>query len=163
MKLFKLLFAVSLLALNINAASTAIISNQVATNAVIVNGGALLDNVVLYSTNTTPTIVYFYDGAITNVTAAWTNYTAYSTNQTYSYITSGGTTNLQTNTTWYVIANPRAAATNNTTPMLTLVVPGSGTGQTLNFTPPIPQIFAQRITVSNNLAGLSGVITYRVR
>jgi hypothetical protein len=157
-KLLINLFAAVALIVNVSAATTAI-ANQAATNAVIVNAPLVLDSITLYSTNTTPTIVYLFDGAITNVTAAWTNYTTYTTNQTYSYINSLGTTNLQTNTTLYVQANAHAAATNNSTPLASFVVPASG--GLVTFTPPIPLTFASKLTLSNNLIGVSGVVSYR--
>lgn len=141
------------------SAATSVISNQSATNAVIVNDSIVLDGITLYSTNATPTIVYIFDGDISVVTAAWTNYTSYATNQVYEYITSLGTTNTSTNSYLYVSAVAHAAATNTAVPLATIVVPANSI--TTTFAPPIPLTFASKLTLSNNLTGLSGVVSYR--
>lgn len=143
--------------------ATAVVSNQTATNAVVVATAGVLDSIQLYSTNVTPTIVRFYDGAITNVTAAYTNYLTYTTNIVTEYVTTLGTTNLLTNNVTYNVANVVAAATNNSTAFLTLVVPGSANGQVLNYTAPIPFVFRSNLTLSNDLTGVSGVVTYRTQ
>jgi hypothetical protein len=157
--LLKNIILVAAFALNVNAASTAIISNQEATNAVVVNEPLVLDSITLFSTNAAPTIVYLYDGGITYTRSAWTNYVTYPTNQTYTYITSGGTTNTYTASSLYVSATVQAAGTFAATPMVTLVVPANG--GLVSFTPPIPLVFATKLTLSNSLTGVSGTVSYR--
>lgn len=142
-------------------AATATIDNQVATNAVIVDDNIVLDSVTLYTTNTTPTLVYIYDGAIEKITGAYTNYTTYITNRVSSYITSLGTTNLHTNSVLFVQSQANAAATNAATPVISIVVPANS--EVYTFTPTTPMVFSSNLTISNNLAGVSGIVSYRTQ
>lgn len=142
-------------------AATAVVSNQSAGASAVVATPAVLDSITLFTTNATPTIVYLYDGAVTNVTGLTTNYITYTTNIVTSYITSLGTTNLHTNNVLYNVAQVNAAATNISTPIYTLVVPASGA--LVTYTPPSPLVFTTKITLSNNLTGVSGVISYRLQ
>lgn len=155
--LFSLLAAVSLSSYG----ATAIVDNLEATNTVVVSTPLVLDSITLYSTNTVPTVVRLIDGDLTTVTAAWTNYTTYTTNLVREYVNTLGTTNTTTNSLLYVQAEPHAAATNATTPIATIVVPANG--EVLTFTPTIPIIFTDQLNLSNNLAGVSGVISYRTQ
>jgi hypothetical protein len=132
-------------------------SNLAATNTAVITTPLVLEQMTLFSTNTTPTLVFLYDGAITNVTAAYTNYIQYPTNVVTTYTNTTGTTNTLTNRVEYTLAVANAAATNNSSPIRSLVVPASGSVTV--FTETIP--FAQKLTISNNLAGLSAVIRYR--
>jgi hypothetical protein len=133
-------------------------NNLAAGNHFLISGANVLQSLVLSTTNDTPTQVLVYDGAITNITAAWTNWTSYTTNVVYSYLTSTGTTNTVTNTVVFPVINPHAAATNNTVPIIAGVV----TKQTpFVLTPPGGTIFTSRVTLSNNAAGVNAIVLYR--
>lgn len=138
-------------------ADVAVGSNVVATNTVVVNAAAILQNITLFSTNNVPTIVRLLDGNLTTVTGAYTNYIEYSTNVVSSYITTTGVTNIMTNTVLVMIPSSHAAATNNTTAKMTLVVPANNVPITFSSV----TIFNNKINLSNNLAGLSYVLQYR--
>lgn len=141
--------------------ATAVVDNLEATNTVVISTPLVLDSITLYSTNATPTIVRLIDGDLTTVTAAWTNYITYQTNLVRTYINTLGTTNITTNSLQYVQLEPHAAATNATTPILTIVVPADG--GMVTFEPPSPIVFTSKLNLSNNLMGVSGIVSYRTQ
>lgn len=118
----------------------------------------VLTHLTLFTTNTVATIVYLYDGFYTTTNNGYTNYTSYTTNQITIYTNSAGLTNTWTNT---VIASAAHAVAANagavTLPLAVLVVPPSPGVLDINK----DLVFANRLTLSNTLMGLSGVITYR--
>lgn len=135
-------------------------NNLAASNHFLLTGGKYVESLTFTTTNTTgSTLVYLYDGAITNVTGAWTNYVTYTTNVVDTYISILGTTNIMTNTVVWNAASTHAAATNNTSPSFVIAVNPATLGPTTyRFTTPLP--FLSRVTLSNSLAGLNAVISY---
>lgn len=134
-------------------------SNLVATNTAVVATPVIVSSVTVFSTNTVPTLVRLYDGALTNVTSAYTNYTTYTTNLIVNYVTTSGITNKYTNDVIWRSPNVVAAATNNTTPTVSFVAPAANVPLTITG----PWIFGKSVTLSNNLAGLSVIMTYRTQ
>jgi hypothetical protein len=148
------------LAVSVSQAAFFATNNLTAASHAITSRGVVVQSLTLYSTNTVPTLFYLFDGAITNVTAAFTNYTAYTTNEVDTIVsTTTGVTNLFTNTVIKYLATAVAAATNNTTPRVTIVVPASNVPVEYVFNP--QESFAQYVTASNNLTGLSFIMRYR--
>lgn len=145
--------------------SVYVTNNMAASATTIISKSIDVGQLTFWTTNTSTTLVYLYDGAITNVTAAYTNYTTYSTNIVSNYVTTTGTTNSLTNHVIYNAAVAVAAATNNSSPYVTIVVPGSlianAAGQFVTYTPPTELVFRNKLTLSNSAAGLNGVISYR--
>lgn len=137
--------------------ATALISNQAATNATAVSTPAVVQTVQLYSTNTSPTLFYLYDGSLTVTNGAYTNFTSAIGTKVETYIGANGLTNTWTNTVITITANPVAEATAARTPLAALVVPANNVPVTYTLNQP----FTFSVITSNNLAGLSGVITYR--
>jgi hypothetical protein len=136
-------------------------TNLAATNTVAVNSPALLESIILTSTNTLPTLVQLFDGNLTYTTGAYTNYISYTTNVVSTYISVLGTTNTMTNTVLWNQLDPHAAATNNRTASLALMVnPASQAAVT--YTPPTAIVFSSKINLSNNLAGVNVVLRYRL-
>lgn len=155
--LFGLVLAVSLVSAKAEYFAT---NNLSASNHFVLAKGAVLQTLTLYSTNTVPTVVRLYDGAITNITSAFTNYVVYTTNEVTTVTsTTTGVTNSFTNTVVKYTAQAVAAATNNNTPRVTIVVPASNVPVEYVFNP--NELFSSRLTVSNDLTGLSFVLRYR--
>lgn len=134
-------------------------SNLTATNTVIITNACVATSFTFFSTNATPTIVRLFDGDLTYVTGAYTNYTAASTSKVTSFVTVNGTTNLSTNTVIQLTASAHAAATNTLVPIAVFVVPAANVPITIE--PDSGIAFASKLNLSNNLAGLSYVISYR--
>lgn len=136
-------------------------SNLVATNTAVLTTGAVITSLSVWSTNNSTTIVYLYDGYALATNTAWTNYTTVVTNQVVSYVTTTGVTNAMTNTVIKTIANPHAAGAVVATPVVTLAVPGAPSSGTAILTFDEPFSVANRLTLSNSLAGLSYIVNYR--
>ena len=152
-----ILFVLALMTVSVNA-GTYVGANLSAGDTAVIAQPTVVTRMTFYSTNATPTIVRLYDGAITNVTGLYTNWTSYVTNEVSTYVNTTGTTNTQTNTVIKALASIVSAATNNMSPILTLVVPASNEPLVFD-SRSIP--FAQKVTLSNNLTGLSAIIDYR--
>lgn len=114
-------------------------------------------SITLFSTNTAATLVYLFDGYLIRTNAAYTNYTAALSDVVSTVITSSGSTNLFTNSVWTTSANAVAAANVAATPLASIVVPPNSDPVTYQ----IPYTFTKFLNVSNNLAGLSFVLSYR--
>jgi hypothetical protein len=156
----KLLLGLALtFCLNANAQSFFATNNLTAGAHTVFTTGKILESLTLYSTNTLPTLVYLYDGAITNVTGVFTNYTVYTTNVVSTVVTTAGITNTYTNVMLRYVPATVAAATNNALPRYTLVVPPSSEVLTYALSPFAS--VAKGLTVSNALTGLSFVLQYR--
>lgn len=141
-------------------AGTYVTNNMGVATATPSTTPVVLQSLTLYSTNTVPTIVYFYDGWYTTTNNGYTNYVTYVTNQTVLYTNTMGITNTYTNTVIATAANAVAANTGAVSlPILTVVVPANNVLLTL--TKDI--VFGQRMTFSNTLVGLSGMIQYRTQ
>lgn len=136
-------------------------SNLAATNTAVITSGAVVMSLTVWSTNTSTTIVYLYDGYALATNSAWTNYTTVVTNQIYANVTTTGVTNNYTNTVIKTIANPHAAGSVVATPVVTLAVPGAPSSGTALLTFDEPFSVANRLTLSNSLAGLSYIVNYR--
>jgi len=156
----KFILGLMLSLVSLTAQQFYVTNNLAATNNTLLSAAAVLQSIQLYSTNASPTIVQLRDGDATVVTGAYTNWLTYTTNVVSSYINFGtGTTNQQTNTVVTYVANNVAAATNNVNPMFTIVVPASPAVVNYNFRPNSQVI--NKLTLSNNLAGLNVVLQYR--
>lgn len=116
-------------------------------------------SLTLFSTNTAPTIVYLFDGAVTNVIGAYTNVVQYVTNQVTTYITTTGLTNTFTNRVLYTDYQAMTASTNAANPLVSLVIPPTGEIITYPLSPNL--VFARSIILSNALTGASVVLNYR--
>lgn len=162
-KLFIKLFALVALTTSLYAQGSLYYttSNVAATNIAPISTGFLLDQIILTSTNNSSSLVYLYDGGLTYVTGAYTNYVTYTTNVVSTYISILGTTNIMTNKVVWNALNPHAAATNNSSPILALAV-NPATGNVINYTPTVPIVFARSLTLSNNNAGLNVTIRYHL-
>jgi hypothetical protein len=154
----KLILSISLL-LTLTAANagTYVASNLAATNTTAVAAPVVVTSLTLYSTNNVPTLTYLYDGSTTVTNAAWTNYTATVGAVVETYIGANGLTNTWTNQQPIIAASPHAAATIARTPVASFVVPANNVPLTLD----LGARFTYSVVVSNNLAGLSGIINYR--
>ena len=131
--------------------------------ATITTAPGLLTTFTAFTTNTSPSILYLYDGPYLITSAAWTNYTQYVTNVVTTYITSTGITNTLTN---IVLATAPVVhpAQNGVvrTPIMTFVVPPASIGggiTTLKVNPALQ--FGQSLTFSNSAIGLGLTATYR--
>lgn len=115
------------------ATQTYVTNNMAAGLATITTQGGILTTLTAYSTNQSPTYVRLYDGYATATNGAWTNYTVYTTNVVTSYVTSTGITNNLTNLVIKTIANEHAALNGEAaTPTLTLLIPAASSNGTLN-------------------------------
>lgn len=121
----------------------------------VVNEAVVLRSLQL--SGTTNCIVRIYDGAATNVTGAYSNMTIFATNIITTNIGVNGITNLYTNTMLHTTIQAVAAATNATTPILTLNI-GANVAPFLFDT---PLSFTKYINVSNNSGGITMVLNYR--
>lgn len=134
-------------------------NNLAAGNHYLFAGPKVITAITITTTNDTPTTINIYDGAITNVTAAYTSYTTYASNVVEEVITSTGVTNSYTTSRLFVAPVSNAAATNNT------FVKIAGSVDKLNpliITPTLgAQYFLSRFTLSNNAAGVSALVGYR--
>jgi hypothetical protein len=134
-------------------------NNLAASNHVTVPTPAIVHQVYLTTTNTTPTLVYLIDGYRLKTNAAYTNFTTTTTTEVVEYITSLGTTNAYTNTVIQTAANPVAASTTTVgTPIA--VIPVTST-LPVTFTPTYPLQFTSFVTLTNDAAGVNAVISYR--
>lgn len=161
-KLFKNIvkaFAIVALVANISGDTWFATNNLAAGSHHLFNGPKVVTQISITTTNDTPTIIRLYDGAITNVTAAYTSYTGYSSNVVTSVITSTGTTNTFTNSVYFVAPVSNDAATNNTPVKIAgsvdkynplIIIPSNGA-----------QYFLSRMTLSNNATGVSALVGYR--
>jgi hypothetical protein len=156
MNLIKTLLAAVALVVTSQGATTAF-SNLAATNTTVVTTPAVVNSLTLFSTNTTPTLVRLYDNAITVTNAAYTNYTSTVSTEVESFVGSNGITNAVTNVVVAIATSEHAAETIAKTPVVTVVVPANNIPVTI--TP--RSIFPHKVVLSNNLAGVSGIITYR--
>jgi len=119
-----------------------------------------LTRLTLFTTNLTATIVYLYDGFLTQTNNGYTNYVTSTTSQITLYTNTTGLTNTWTNTVITTSPNAVAARVNVlSTPLATLVVPPSPGVLDVNSS----LLFGNRITLSNTAQGLSAVISYRLR
>ena len=142
--------------LSANAQSLFFSTNNMATGLrTLVNRAVTLQSLAV--TATTNQLIYLYDGASTYVTAAYTNYTTFVTNQVTTFVSvQTGITNTYTNTVLYSQATLVAAATNATPPLLTLNV-GANTAP-LVFSTPLQ--FTRYLNLSNSVGGTTLVIGY---
>ncbi|HEX9232717.1 MAG TPA: hypothetical protein VF849_01575 [Blattabacteriaceae bacterium] len=131
------------------------VTNNMATGLrTVVNEAIVLSS--LQITGTTNVLLRFYDGAITNVTGAYSNVTIYATNRITTFVGVNGITNNFTNTVLYSVIAAVAAATNNTTPILVLNI-GANVAP---FTFDTPLIFTKYVNVSNDQGGVTMVLNY---
>ena len=124
-----------------------------------VASAGVLQGVGFSTTSATGSLVYLYDGPPVVSMPAYTNVYRFNTNQVTTYITSTGLTNTFTNTVQMVSKQPIAA--NPATPIqpfLTVMVPPSG--EVISFE--ADNIFSKSLFISNNIAGLSYTIFYRL-
>jgi hypothetical protein len=148
-------------------------TNNVAAGFQTVAEGALvLNSVTAFTTNTAATILRVYDGWVVSTNALYTNYVTFPTNVVTSYINTGGTTNLLTNTVQWVAAQIVAASTNTVPkPIAMLVIPGSRTANvngdplTVNYATGTGYqnglAFGRRLAISNDSAGTTIIVNYR--
>lgn len=153
----KLLLALLIGASSLQAAVVAV-SNLAATNTAVIATPAIVQEITFFSTNTVPTIIQFFDGSLTVTNAAWTNYTASVSTEVEFYVTTTGITNTWTNTVINPVASEHAAETVARTPVFTAVVPANN----VPITVPVWSRFTYSVQLSNNLAGVSGIIKYRL-
>lgn len=157
-KLFSLIAVVALVG-NALADSWFTTNNLAANTHYLFAGPKVVTSITITTTNDTPTIIALYDGAITNVVAAYTSYTTYASNVVEEVITPTGVTNSYTTSRLFVAPVSNAAATNNTPVKI------AGTVDKLNpliITPTLgAQYFLSRFTLSNNAAGVSALVGYR--
>jgi len=119
----------------------------------------VLQGVGFSTTSATGSIVYLYDGPPVISMPAYTNTVRYQSNVVTSYITTTGLTNTFTNSVQVVGKVPVAA--NPATPVqafLTVMVPPAG--EIISFE--TDNIFSKSLYISNNAAGLSYTIFYRL-
>lgn len=136
-------------------------NNLADSNHIAITRPFVLESVTLSTTNSlTPTIVRLIDGYMLRTNAAYTNYTSYLTNRTYSYVTSLGTTNTGTNSVLYYQANVVAASTTAVAePTATMVVTSL---EPVTFVPLAPIPFTKFLTLSNDQDGVNVVVGYRL-
>lgn len=161
--LIKIVCAVALMTFAAKAEWQAEANLALNTNKTILATPAVVNSITLYSTNTSATIVKFYDYFRVYTNTAWTNFTTSTTTTIESVITSTGTTNLYTNSVITRTASPTAAASNVEPPILrTVVVPAAPsfgtTGNPVVLTGPI--YFNRRIVADISATGLSYVMDY---
>lgn len=135
-------------------------NNLAATNHTIFASGAVIQQITLWSTNASPTMVYLRDGDLTYTNGVYTNFLRYTTNVISSYVGASGITNNQTNVNIVYVPQTIAANTNNTPVRATITVPASGVILTYPFDPNL--LFTKKLTLSNSAVGLNAVIQYRV-
>ncbi len=153
----KLLLLIGLLAINANAQLFYVTNNMAAGLRVVIPQAVVLQSLQL--TGTSNTIVRFYDGAATNVTAAYSNYTTFVTNRVSTFVSvQTGLTNTVTNTVLHTTIQAVAAATNDVAPILTLNI-GANVAPFIFDT---PIIFARGVNVSNNNGGITMVVDYHL-
>lgn len=161
-KLIYSLIAVVTLALTVSTEATQYYAtnNLAPSNHVIltVSSPITVSSITLSTTNVTPTLVRLIDGYRLQTNAAYTNYTTYTTNRVSSYVTSLGTTNLQTNTVLFYQANAVAASTTAVAEPLVALTVSSVAPVTV--TPSLPWQFSKFLTLSNDLQGVNAVISY---
>lgn len=156
MKRFLLTISLLVATLNVSAQQFFVTNALPAGAKALVNEACVLNNIQLLSA--TNAIIRIYDGAITNAVGAYTNYTVFSTNLVTTFITTTGLTNTFTNTVLFTSATAVAAATNNTPPIITLVVPANSITP-ITFNGPIA--FTKNLTLSNDVGIVSCVINFR--
>lgn len=133
-------------------------NNLAATNATMINEPIIGKSITLFTTNATTTLVRLFDGATTREQAAWTNYVLAVTNVVTTYTNTTGTTNTFTNAVLKSFASIHDAETVNIDPIAVIAVPPNGETITLDLE---GLIFSQYLALSNNLKGVSAIITYR--
>ncbi len=137
-----------------NAQTSWVTNGMAAGLRTVVNEAVVLQS--LSVTGTSNTIVRLYDGPPTNIVGAYSNYTIFATNRITTFVGVNGITNNFTNTVLYTLVQAVAAATNNAVPLLTLNI-GANVAP---FTFSTPMIFTRSIGVSNDLGGVTMVLTY---
>ena len=151
----KLLTLIGLLSvLEVNAQQSFVTNGMAAGIATVINEAVVLTS--LQITGTSNTIVRLYDGAATNVVGAYSNVTVFATNRITTLVGVNGITNTFTNSQLYTLIQAVAAATNNTTPLLTLNI-GANVAP---FTFDVPLIFTRYVNVSNDHGGITAVLNY---
>lgn len=144
------------------AGSSYFVTNNLTASArSLITGTFLLESITLTTTNTVPTVVRLYDGDTTYITQAYTNYVSYTTNIISTYISVLGTTNTMTNTVLWNGLTGHALATNNT-PVIAAVVANPGTLPVVTWTPTTAIPFVNKLTLSNDAAGLNVIVRYRL-
>lgn len=163
-KLFSLITLLATITFCKGQATQTYVTNNMALGiATIATSPGVLTSLTAYTTNTAASFIYLYDDYFLATNAAWTNYTVYTTNVATSYITSTGITNSMTNTYLKTIASPHAAiAGAQSTPTLTLIVPGAPSGGTVFATFDDPLLFGKRLSFSNTATGLTLLVKYRL-
>ena len=146
---------IGIFAISIASAQTSYVTNNMAAGLrTVVNEAVVLQS--LSVTGTSNTIVRLYDGPPTNVVGAYSNYTIFATNRVTTFVGVNGITNNFTNTVLYTSLTSVAAATNNAVPLLTLNIGANVAPFTFN----TPMIFSRSVGVSNDLGGVTLVLTY---
>lgn len=152
-----LLVAVALLIPSVKADTFSTNNLAASTNHTILTSPLILQSITLWSTNTSPTTVKFFDNWATSTNTAWTNLVVSVAAVVTNFVTSSGVTNSFTNTVQKVTSTAHAAAIVVPTPILTVTVPASGVLVTLDD----PIFFTKRLTLDVSAAGLSFNMSYR--
>ena len=153
-KLLALIIGLTLF-IECSVAQTFVTNNMAAGMRTVVNEAVVLQNFTI--TGTSNTLVYFYDGAPTNVVGAYSNYTVFATNRVTTLVGVNGITNIFTNTVLFTQLAAVVAATNNASPILTLNI-GANVAP---FVFETPLMFTKYVNVSNSLGGITMVLNYR--
>ncbi len=152
-----LILLAGMLAISANAQLFYVTNNMAAGLRVVIPQAVTLQS--LQVTGTSNTIVRFYDGPTTNVTAAYSNYVQFVTNKVSTFVSvQTGLTNTVTNTVLYTLVQAVAANTNDVAPILTLNI-GANVAPFI-FDTPIQ--FTRGVNVSNNLGGITMVVNYNL-
>lgn len=157
MKLIKVILILAALLVPTKALNFATNNLAASTNHTILTSPFVLESITLWSTNTSPTTVKFYDNWATATNSAWTNLVVSVGTSVTNFVTSSGVTNTFTNTVQKITSTAHAAAVVVPTPILTVTVPASGTLVTLDD----PIFFTKRLTLDVSATGLSFNMNYR--
>ncbi len=162
--LSSLILAVSLQLAHGQATQTYFTNNMSSGIATVATAPLILLNMTAWSTNSSPTILYLYDGYYTLTNGAYTNYTVYTTNVAVSYVTTTGITNQYTNTVLKTVANAVAAKSGEVaSPTVTVVIPAAPSSGSALVTFDDMTVFGRRLTISNSATGLNLVARYRLQ
>ena len=136
-------------------------SGSVHSGTNIYSGGFTLSSITLQNTNTTSQRVQFYDSANAELHnwVSIVSYTSYLTNKVTTFTTFGGTTQNNTNSSWFTTKNAVASVLTWKPSPASLVVPASGSGGLITYTFDPPITMYQGIALTNTAIGITVTIT----
>lgn len=126
----------------------------------IYSGGFTLASITLQNTNVAAQRVQLYDSANAEL-HNWVSiitYTSYLTNKVTTFTTFGGTTQNNTNTSWFTTKNAAGSVLTWKPSPQALAVPGSASGGLITYTFDPPITFYQGIALTNTAIGITVTI-----